>query len=204
MVLEQLVPRGIKDPLVLAAMGRTPRHLFVRDEALWPLSYTDAPLRIDSGQSISQPYVVALMSEMLCVAPGMRVLEIGTGSGYQAAILAEMGLEVYSVERLPELYTAVCSRLMRLNYRGVRLKLGDGTLGWPEAAPFERVIVTAGGREVPEPLMEQLADPGRLIMPVGGGRGRQDLMILSKENGRLLWEKSSAVSFVDLVGKHGW
>jgi protein-L-isoaspartate(D-aspartate) O-methyltransferase len=203
MVLEQLLPRGISDSLVIAAMGKVPRHFFM-DEALWPLSYSDSPLMIAGGQTISQPYVVALMSELLEARPGMRVLEIGTGSGYQAAVLAEMGLEVYSVERLRGLHLSAAALLRKLDYSRIRLKLGDGTLGWPEQAPFERIMVTAGGRRIPEPLLEQLADPGILVMPVGSDRRLQQLVRLRKENGRLIQEDKESVSFVDLVGCHGW
>ncbi|MDR2050578.1 MAG: protein-L-isoaspartate(D-aspartate) O-methyltransferase [Deltaproteobacteria bacterium] len=203
MVLEQLLPRGISDSGVIAAMGRVPRHFFV-DEALWPLAYSDTPLMIAGGQTISQPYIVALMSELIRARPGMRVLEIGTGSGYQAAVLAEMGLEVYSVEFLRELHISAAALLRKLDYQRVRLKLGDGTLGWPEQAPFERIMVTAGGRDIPEPLLEQLADPGILVMPAGSRKRLQQLVTLRKENGRLIRENKGSVSFVDLVGRHGW
>jgi protein-L-isoaspartate(D-aspartate) O-methyltransferase len=144
------------------------------------------------------------MSQLLAVTPGMRVLEIGTGSGYQAAVLAEMGLEVYSVERLYELYTMASSLLMRLRYRNVRLKLADGTEGWPEAGPFDRIIVTAGGPQVPEPLVAQLADPGLMVIPVGVARRGQHLVCVRKQEGIVTREQGERVSFVDLVGSHGW
>lgn len=203
MVREQLVSRGITDEAVLAAMRAVPRHLFV-DEALAAKAYEDYPLPIGHGQTISQPYIVALMSQMLEASPGMRVLEIGTGSGYQAAVLAAMGLDVHTVERLRELYFRASSLLMRLRLLSVRMKLDDGTMGWPEAGPYDRIIVTAGGPEIPEPLVEQLADPGIMVIPVGRDRASQKLVQVRKENGAVITEARDAVAFVDLVGKHGW
>ncbi len=204
MVREQLIPRGIVDEAVLRAMGTVPRHLFV-DGALRARAYEDCPLPlIDRNQTISQPYVVALMSQMLDAKPGMRVLEVGTGSGYQAAVLDAMGLDVHSIECVKELYFRVSKLLMDLRYRGIRLRLGDGTLGWPEAGPFDRIIVTAGGPEIPAPLMEQLADDGILIIPVGADKRTQQLALVRKTGGRIYIEKKDRVAFVDLVGRHGW
>lgn len=203
MVRDQLVSRGIGDQAVLRAMSKVPRHLFV-EEALQPQAYEDHPLPIGFGQTISQPYIVAAMSQLLQAAPGMRVLEIGTGSGYQAAVLAEMGLEVYSVERLRELYSRTSNLLMRLRYRTIRLKLDDGTEGWPDSGPFERIIVTAGGPSVPQPLVDQLADPGIMIIPVGGERRGQRLVSVRKEDGAVTVVEHDRVAFVDLVGSHGW
>jgi len=203
MVREQLMTRNIENDIVLVAMRKAPRHLFV-EEALYGKAYEDYPLPIGFGQTISQPYVVALMSQLLAAAPGMRVLEIGTGSGYQAAVLSEMGLEVYSVERLRELYERASNLLMRLRYRKIRLKLADGTEGWPESAPFDRIIVTAGGPGVPEPLLEQLADPGLMVIPAGKERREQRLVIVRKENGVISRKDHERVAFVDLVGSHGW
>ncbi len=203
MVREQLAARGITDQAVLSAMRKVPRHLFVA-EALAGKAYEDHPLPIGLGQTISQPYIVAVMSQLLQAKPGMRVLEIGTGSGYQAAVLAEMGLEVYTVERLRELYDRTSSLLMRLRYRTVRLKLSDGTEGWPESGPFDRIIVTAGGPSVPRPLVEQLADPGLMVIPVGEERRGQRLVLVRKENGAIVQEGHERVAFVDLVGSHGW
>lgn len=203
MVRDQLIPRGIADKAVLAAMGTVQRHRFV-ETALHGKAYGDHPLPIGFGQTISQPYIVALMSELLRAGPGMRVLEIGTGSGYQAAVLAEMGLEVYSVECLRELYFRTTNLLTRLGYLNVQLKLSDGTEGWPDKAPFDRIIVTAGGPAVPRPLIAQLADPGLMIIPVGVDRGEQVLCEIRKENGRLTRRAHSSVAFVDLVGNHGW
>jgi protein-L-isoaspartate(D-aspartate) O-methyltransferase len=203
MIAEQIRGKGIEDPAVLAAMGQVKRHLFV-DEALRSRAYGDHALPIGHGQTISQPYIVALMSTMLKVVPGMRILEIGTGSGYQAAVLAAMGAEIYTVERIRELYAAARKRLLEMRCFRVRVKLDDGTLGWPEEAPFERIIVTAGGPDVPEPLVAQLADPGIMLIPVGRTKRSQTLVEVRKENGRVLRVDRDSVAFVDLVGTHGW
>ncbi len=203
MVKQQLETRGITDPAVLAAMRSVPRHLFVQ-EALRAQAYEDHPLPIGHGQTISQPFIVALMSQIIEPQAGLRVLEIGTGSGYQAAVLAEMGLDVYTVERIRELHAAARDLLRTLKYRKVRLKLDDGTLGWPEAAPYDRILVTAGGPAVPAPLIEQLADPGILVIPVGASKRMQELVVVRKEGGRVVRESKGGVAFVDLVGTHGW
>jgi protein-L-isoaspartate(D-aspartate) O-methyltransferase len=203
MVREQLIPRGIKSPAVIAAMSKTRRHLFI-EEALWSRAYEDFPLMIGFGQTISQPYVVAWMSELLEASPGMSVLEIGTGSGYQAAVLHEMGLKVYSVERIRELHQRTRDRLAAGNYSRIRLKLDDGTLGWPECAPFDRIIVTAGGPDVPAPLVEQLADPGIMVIPVGLDKRSQKMVVVRKINGKITREAKGGVAFVDLVGACGW
>ncbi len=203
MVREQIEARGLTNPAVLAAMRRIPRHDFV-DEALHAQAYADNPVPIGHRQTISQPYIVALMSHLLEVEPGMRVLEIGTGSGYQAAVLAEMGAQVFTVERIRELHLAARRRMTRMRYSAVRCKLDDGTLGWPEQAPFDRIIVTAGGPEVPPPLVDQLGDPGLMLIPVGGSRQNQDLVMVRKQNGAVTREKKGGVLFVDLVGRHGF
>lgn len=203
MVREQIAARGITDPAVLHAMKTVPRHLFV-EEGLLPRAYGDHPLPIGFGQTISQPHIVALMSQLLEAEAGMRVLEIGTGSGYQAAVLDAMGLDVYTVERLRELYFRTSSLFMRLRLLSIRMKLDDGTLGWPDAGPFDRIIVTAGGPEIPEPLIAQLADPGILVIPVGEGRAAQKLVQVRKTDGKVTVETKNSVAFVDLVGKHGW
>lgn len=203
MVRDQVLARGIQTPRILSVMRKVPRHLFV-EEALKPRAYGDHSLPIGHGQTISQPYVVALMTEALDVQPGMKVLEIGTGSGYQTAILAEMDAVVYSVERVPELHLRVKNRLEAMGYGNVHLKLDDGTLGWPEAAPFDRIVVTAGGPTVPEPYILQLADPGLLIMPVGTEKRSQTLTLLRKRDGRIARKTLGKVVFVDLVGRHGW
>lgn len=203
MVGEQIEARGIQDRHVLTAMLRVPRHLFV-EEALAGQAYEDHPLPVGHGQTISQPYVVALMTELLHVRPGMKVLEIGTGTGYQTAILAEIGAQVHSVERIPELSAQAKLRLQESGVAGVRFKVGDGTLGWPEFAPYDRIIVTAGGPTVPEPLVEQLAEGGIMVIPVGRERRSQVLTVVKKENGRIVEIHRGAVGFVDLVGAHGW
>jgi len=203
MVREQIESRGITDPAVLSAMRKVPRHLFV-EEALRAQAYEDHPLPIGYGQTISQPYIVALMTALLNVQPGMRVLEIGTGSGYQAAILAEMGAEVYSVERIQSLYMATFTRLNKLHYFNVQLKLDDGTMGWPEHSPFQRIMVTAGSPDVPPPLLEQLDDSGILIIPVGARQRSQELIRFTKKDGKILKSNLGAVMFVDLIGAHGW
>jgi protein-L-isoaspartate(D-aspartate) O-methyltransferase len=203
MVRDQIEARGVTDERVLAAMRELPRHVFV-EEALAYKAYSDGPLPIGEGQTISQPYIVALMSELLQVEPGMRVLEIGTGSGYQAAVLAHMGAEVYTVERIKKLFHAARKRFMDMRMFSVKLKLDDGTLGWPEEAPFDRIIVTAGGPEVPGPLVDQLADPGRMLIPVGASRRSQTLVLVEKKDGRITREDKGGVAFVDLVGSHGW
>jgi protein-L-isoaspartate(D-aspartate) O-methyltransferase len=203
MVREQIEGKHVRDPAVLAAMRVVPRHLFVQ-EGLQHRAYEDHPLPIGHGQTISQPFIVGLMSELLEAKPGMSVLEIGTGSGYQAAILAEMGLKVYSVERLRELHVAARELLMKLRYFSVRLKLDDGTMGWPDHAPFDRIIVTAGGPDVPAPLVDQLGDPGVLLIPVGLEQRRQELVLIRKLRGKIYRESKGGVAFVDLIGKHGW
>ena len=203
MVRDQIIARGVSSPVVLAAMRKVPRHLFV-EEALKPQAYEDHPLPIGQSQTISQPYVVAWMTELLDVQPGMKVLEIGTGSGYQTSILAEMNAIVYSVERVAELYDLTKNRLSAMGYGNIHLKLDDGTLGWPEHAPFDRILVTAGGPRVPEPYVEQLADPGLLIMPVGPERRSQNLLLLRKQGGKIGRKSVGQVMFVDLVGRHAW
>jgi len=203
MVREQIEGRGINDLAVLAAMLKIPRHLFV-DEALHAQAYADHPAPIGHGQTISQPYIVALMSQTLEVKPGMRILEIGTGSGYQAAVLAEMGATVYTVERIRELHLAARKRMTQMRYANVFCKLDDGTLGWPQQAPFDRIIVTAGGPCVPEPLVDQLGDPGLLLIPVGPSQKAQELVLARKENGKTVLENKGACVFVDLVGRHGY
>lgn len=203
MAHETLARQGVTDSRVLEAMTAVPRHLFV-DEALRARAYGEDALPIGYGQTISRPLAVGVMSQLLEASAGMSVLEIGTGSGYQAAVLAEMGLEVYSVERIDGLYRRTQALLRQLKYGRIRLRLADGTLGWPEKGPFDRILVTAGGPEIPEPLLEQLADPGMLLIPVGSGKRNQRLTAVRKQNGRVEAEPLMAVSFVDLVGDHGW
>ncbi|MGE4194756.1 MAG: protein-L-isoaspartate(D-aspartate) O-methyltransferase [Pseudodesulfovibrio sp.] len=203
MVRDQIQARGVTDERVLDAMRTLPRHLFV-EEALAYKAYGDTPLPIGEGQTISQPYIVALMSELLEIEPGMKVLEIGTGSGYQAAVLARMGADVHTVERIKKLFHAARKRFMDMRMFSVKLKLDDGTMGWPEEAPFDRIIVTAGGPEVPEPLVDQLADNGRMLIPVGESRRNQTLVLVEKRDGEVIRTDKGGVAFVDLVGSHGW
>ncbi len=202
MVQTQIASRGIKDSRVLQAMLKIPRHLFV-EEALKEQAYGDYPLPIGEGQTISQPYIVALMTEALELKGREKVLEIGTGSGYQAAILAELVRWVYSIERYPSLAYSAKKLLEKLGYRNVIIKVGDGTKGWPEFAPFDAIIVTAAGPDIPEPLIEQLAEGGRLVMPVGD-EWSQYLIKLVKKAGKIHKENLGAVRFVKLVGEYGF
>jgi protein-L-isoaspartate(D-aspartate) O-methyltransferase len=201
MVDRQIRARGVSNPDVLAAMTRVPRHLFV-PESERPNAYEDEPLPIGYGQTISQPYIVAYMSEMLEAKAGHRVLEIGTGSGYQAAVLAELGCEVFSIEIVPELAERARSTLAELGYANVHVRHGDGYLGWPEEAPFNRVILTAAPREVPQALIDQLAVGGVLIAPVGGPL-EQTMTIVRKTSDGVVTRETIPVRFVPMVGGRG-
>jgi protein-L-isoaspartate(D-aspartate) O-methyltransferase len=198
MVAGQLKARDITDPRVLAAMGQVPRHRFVPDY-LAPLAYGDQPLPIGSGQTISQPYIVALMSQWAAVKPGDRVLEVGTGSGYQAAVLAELTEQVFTIELLPELAQQAAARLKILGYHQVRVQAGDGYRGWPEEAPFDAILVTAAAPAVPPALMAQLKEGGRLVIPLGEAGGDQTLVRLRKVQGEMKVEERLPVRFVPLV-----
>jgi protein-L-isoaspartate(D-aspartate) O-methyltransferase len=205
MVRDQLEAQDITDPVVLEAMRAVPRHLFFPDgvEALQANAYLGNPLPIGHRQTISRPYIVAWMSQWLDARPGMTVLEIGTGSGYQAAVLAAMGLEVFTVERVRELCVQAREVFRKLNLRRIRTLIGDGTQGWPDAAPFDRVLITAGGPEVPQKLVSQLADPGMLVMPLGE-RGARELVRVGKKDGAVRMEKPGiGVAFVDLINAGG-
>lgn len=202
MVQEQLVPRGITDQRLLAAMTEVPRHLFV-DDAMRARAYGDHPLPIAAGQTISQPYIVAYMTQVLQLQGHEKVLEIGTGSGYQAAILSRLCEKVYTVERVNTLLAGARKLFDALRYYNIVAKLDDGTLGWPEFGPYDAIIVTAGGPEIPTPLVEQLADPGRLIIPVGD-QDVQELHLVTKANGETFIDHLVSVRFVDLIGEHGW
>ncbi len=202
MVREQLEPRGINDPRVLAAMDRVPRHLFV-DDALHAQAYGDFPLPIGEGQTISQPYMVALMTQLLGLTGKERVLEVGTGCGYQTAVLAALCEQVYTVERIKALHVRARRVFDRLHIFNLLGKIDDGTLGWPEHAPYDAIIVTAAGPTVPDPLVEQLADPGVLVIPVGE-RGSQQLVVVRKEAGEVTSRTVEDVRFVSLIGDHGW
>ena len=203
MVRDQIAGRGVANAAVLRAMGEVPRHLFV-PEALAPTAYDDRPLPIGHGQTISQPYIVALMCSMLEPRPGLSVLEVGTGSGYQAAVLHALGLTVFTVERLRPLYLEARERFGRLGLHTIRTLLSDGTLGWPDMGPFDRIIVAAGGPGIPEALTEQLADGGVLVIPVGKRRGAQRLVRVVRHGLDLAVRDCGPVAFVDLVGSYGW
>ncbi|MBN2054225.1 protein-L-isoaspartate(D-aspartate) O-methyltransferase [bacterium] len=201
MVRDQIATRGIHSPSVLAAMGAVERHLFVPTVAQ-SMAYSDQPLAIGYGQTISQPYIVALMSELLAVTRTLTVLEIGTGSGYQAAVLAELGATVYSIEIVEPLAGEASTRLAELGYENVSVKAGDGFLGWPEHAPFDRIIITCAVPGIPEPLREQLAEHGRLVAPVEDAAGRQTLSVFVKVGGELKREDIIGVRFVPMTGSH--
>jgi len=203
MVEEQIEARGIRDPRVLAAMRRVPRHLFVQ-AALQNQAYDDTPLPIGAAQTISQPYMVALMSELLALKGHERVLEIGTGCGYQAAILAELASEVFSIERVAELWERACACLERLAYGPrVHLRCADGSNGWPEAQPFDGIMVTAAVRHVPRPLVEQLTDGGYLVLPLGEA-DLQGLARIHKRGSELNVAYFGECRFVKLIGPDGW
>jgi len=200
MVKEQIKARGIVDPRLLSAIGKVPRHLFVppeyRDSA-----YEDRPLPIGYGQTISQPYIVALMTYHLQLKPTDRVLEIGTGSGYQAAVLAELVKEVYTIEIIPELAREASERLKELGYENVHVKCGDGFFGWPEHAPFDAIIITCAAPEVPSRLVDQLREGGRMILPLGADPFYQTLTLITKRDGKLEKRRITGVVFVPMIGE---
>jgi protein-L-isoaspartate(D-aspartate) O-methyltransferase len=199
MVETQIVSRGVRDPRVLAAMREVPRHLFV-EPSEQPRAYDDTPLPIAGNQTISQPYIVALMTELLDLSPQERVLEIGTGSGYQSAVLSKLCREVYSIEIVPELARQSAARLRELGYANVTVREGDGYRGWPEHAPFDGVIVTAAPERIPQPLLEQLAPGGRMVIPVGGFF--QELKLFRKDAaGRVSEQAILPVRFVPMTGE---
>lgn len=202
MVQRQLMDWGIRDPRVLDAMRVVPRERFV-PEHYQDSAYYDGALPIGEGQTISQPFVVAHMSELLGLSGDERVLEIGTGSGYQAAVLSLLAREVYTVERIASLSEQARTAILELGYSNVYFLVGDGSLGWPEHAPYDAILVACAGPRVPPPLVEQLADGGRLIMPIGP-RGLQDLVLVRKEGSTVTEERQSPVAFVPLIGAHGW
>jgi protein-L-isoaspartate(D-aspartate) O-methyltransferase len=199
MVETQIAARGVRDPRVLAAMRKVPRHLFVEPSER-VRAYEDHPLPIAGSQTISQPYIVALMTELLALPEHARVLEIGTGSGYQSAVLGEIADDVYSIEILPELARASAQKLAELGYKNVTVKEGDGYRGWPEHAPFDGIIVTAAPESVPQPLIEQLAPGGRMVIPVG--TFFQELKVFTREpNGRISERSIIPVRFVPMTGE---
>jgi len=202
MVATQIEGRGVKDPRVLAAMRKIPRHIFVQ-EALWERAYDDHPLPIGEGQTISQPYMVAVMTEALKLKGEEKILEIGTGSGYQTAILAELSEQVFTIERIDLLTKMARRNLDRLGYTNVVFRTGDGTIGWQDQAPFDGILVTAGAPTVPRYLFEQLAENGRMVVPIGGMHG-QELMLVRKKDGQPIKTRYFGCVFVPLIGKDGW
>lgn len=202
MVREQLLARGIKDKRVLDAMMKIPRHLFV-EEGLWHQAYGDFPLPIGEGQTISQPYIVALMTEALQLKGGEKVLEIGTGSGYQAAVLAELTKQVFSIERIGPIASNARKILDELGYANVLIRVSDGTYGWPEEGPFDGIIVTAGAPDLPHALMQQLKVGGRFVIPVGNEHTQTLFKVVRKEKGYKKVDLGG-VRFVRLIGDHGW
>ena len=204
MVREQIEARGIDNPQVLQAMRVTPRHLFV-PESMVSMAHADRPLPIGQDQTISQPYVVAYMTQCLRLRGGERVLEVGTGLGYQAAVLSRIASEVYTIERFPELAEKAREHLASLGYDNIHVACGDGTLGWPEMAPFDGIIATASGPRVPNTFKEQLRVGGRIVMPVGSYRLGQNIVRLTKgSGGRFQEENLLGVAFVPMVGREGW
>ncbi|MBD3184893.1 protein-L-isoaspartate(D-aspartate) O-methyltransferase [Candidatus Poribacteria bacterium] len=197
MVEKQLIGRDITDPRVLEAMGKIPRHWFVGD-SYQNMAYTDQPLPIGQGQTISQPYMVALMTELLALEGTEKVLEIGTGSGYQTAVLAELAEEVYTVEIVEPLAKKAREILEKIGYDNIKFKIGNGYYGWKEYAPYDLIIVTCGPEEVPDPLLEQMAEDGKLVIPVGSVY--QTLTIYEKKNDRLKKKHSIACRFVPMTG----
>lgn len=202
MVEEQLIPRGIKDKKVLEAFQKVPRHNFVPKRYL-DSAYGDFPLSIGEGQTISQPYMVALMTECLGLSGEETILEIGAGSGYQAAILAELASRVYTVERVVSLAEGARTCLKNLNYKNIQIEIGDGTRGWPEFAPYEGIVVTAAAPDIPKPLIEQLRIKGKLVIPIGGSFN-QMLTVITKHKDGIETKQICGCVFVPLLGKYGW
>ena len=203
MVEEQLIVRGISDKRVLEAFRKVPRHEFVPKEFAQS-AYNDYPLPIGENQTISQPYMVALMTESLNLKGSERILEVGTGSGYQAAILAELAAEVYSIERFQGLADTAKKALDSLGYKNIKIKTGDGTLGWRELAPYDAIVVTAGAPGIPESLIKQLKDKGRLVIPIGESGFGQVLTIIERIGKAVRTSEICSCMFVPLIGKEGW
>lgn len=202
MVESQIAQRGIRDERVLDAMRTVPRDLFIPPDQV-AYAYEDRALPVGMGQTISQPYIVALMTESLQVGPSHRVLEIGTGTGYQSAVLATLAGHVYSIERLKALSVLAQQRLESLGFDNVTVRIGDGSIGWPEEAPFDRIIVTAAAPTITQPLVDQLAEGGRLVIPVGD-EGTQQLTTVERHHGKIVERPSIAVRFVKLIGESGF
>jgi protein-L-isoaspartate(D-aspartate) O-methyltransferase len=203
MVRDHIAARGIKDERVLAALRKVPRHVFVKDH-LRTQSYGDHALPIGSAQTISQPYIVARMTELLEVRPESSVLEIGTGSGYQTAVLAQLARRVYSLERVPELAQQAIPRMRQLGLDNVKVQIFDGTVGWSEWAPYDRILVTAGAPAVPNPLLDQLAAGGILVIPEGQMQSQRLVIYQKSAKGEIQRREGEEVAFVPLLGRHGW
>jgi protein-L-isoaspartate(D-aspartate) O-methyltransferase len=199
---EELAGQGIRDPRVLDAVRRIPRHLFIPEE-LADKAYENHPVEIGHSQTISQPYMVACMTQALELRGGEKVLEVGSGSGYQTAVLKALNADVYTIERLPELSDRARGNVERTGFAGVHYRVGDGSRGWPEEAPFDRVIVTAGAPTMPVSLVEQLREGGTMVIPVGGEE-EQELLLVRRANGRVTREKICSCVFVKLWGDEGW
>lgn len=202
MVRNQITKRGVRNDRVVAALLTVPRHLFV-DEGMKGQSYSDNALPLCQGQTISQPYIVAAMTELLQITDTDKILEIGTGSGYQAAVLAQLADRVFSIERIPDLAELGAKNLESAGITNVKVRCSDGTLGWPEEAPFDKIIVTAGAPGVPQTLFNQLKEGGLMVAPVGN-RTVQNLVIVEKVNGQQVIRHSADCVFVPLIGEHGW
>jgi protein-L-isoaspartate(D-aspartate) O-methyltransferase len=202
MVEDQIKRRGITDKRVLTAMEEIPRHKFV-EEGLKGVAYQDGPLPIGMDQTISQPYIVALMTELLDVSDEHKVLEIGTGSGYQAAVISRLAMSVITVERIPELYKKAKETLRKLGYNNITVVMANGSIGYREYAPYDRIIVTAASPSVPDELIDQLTDEGKIVIPVGG-MYTQQLVVLEKERDQIIKTESIGVRFVPLLGRKGW
>lgn len=203
MIEEQLEPRGITDPYTLAAFYKVPRQYFVADPFV-EQAYSDYALPIGEGQTISQPFIVAKMTQALALTGKERVLEIGTGSGYQAAILSQIAYRVYTIERIRPLYIQARKTFDTLGYYNIATKYSDGTKGWPDEAPFDAIIVTAGGPKVPMPLIDQLTDGGRLVVPVGHKEKQELILVIKKREGQIQHYNLGDCRFVDLIGQYGW
>jgi len=203
MVETQLIPRGIKDKRVINAMLTIPRHLFVPEEALWSQAYSDFPLPIGEKQTISQPYIVALMTEAIELKGAERILEIGTGSGYQTAILSMLAEKVYSIERISSLAARARKVLDSINCSNVVIKIGDGTLGWPEESPYDAILTTAAAPEIPKCYIDQLKIGGRLIIPVGDVYSQVLVKVIKTKDG-IIKQDMGGCRFVKLIGRYGW
>ena len=201
-MVDEIAGQGIRDERVLEAFRRIPRHLFVPDEAL-DVAYENHPVAIGQGQTISQPYMVACMTQALDLKGGEKVLEVGSGSGYQTAVLKAMNADVYTIERLPELSDRARENVERSGFTGVHYRVGDGSRGWPDEAPFDRVIVTAGAPTMPVSLVEQLREGGSMVIPVGG-EDEQELLLVRRDQGRVTRDRICSCIFVKLLGDEGW